>query len=31
MSWGSRKYPLDKTEFIALMDAHPYEKKYLHT
>ena len=27
MSWSSRKYPPEKTEFIALMDAHPYKKK----
>ena len=26
MFWSSRKYPLDKTEFIALMDAHPNKK-----
>ena len=28
---SSRKYPLDNTEFIAPMDAYPYEKKHLHT
>ena len=27
MSWSSRKYPLDKIEFIAPMDAYPFEKK----
>ena len=26
MSWSSRKYPLDKTEFIAPIDAYPHEK-----
>ena len=26
MSWGSRKYLHDKTEFIAPMDAYSYEK-----
>ena len=31
MSWSSRNYRLDKTEFIAPMDAYPYEKKHLHT
>ena len=26
MLWRSRKYPLDKTEFIAPMDAYPLQK-----
>ena len=26
MLWRSRKHPLDKTEFIAPMDAYPSQK-----
>ena len=26
MLWSSRKHPLDKTEFIAPMDAYPLQK-----
>ena len=26
MSWSSRKYPLDKTEFVVPTDAYPFEK-----
>ena len=29
--WSSRKYPLDKTEFIAPVDVNPYAKEHLHT
>ena len=29
--WSSRKYLLDKTEFIAPMDVYPYAKEHLYT
>ena len=29
--WSSRKYLLDKTEFIAPMDVYSYTKEHLHT